>query len=249
MRIDIITIFPEMFDGIINNSIIKRSIDKGIVEIHLHDFREYTTDKHKKVDDTTYGGGAGMLIRVQPIADCLRSIKGYKDAKVLLTRASGKVYNQARAQELAKEEHIIIICGHYEGIDNRILNFVDEEVSIGDYILTGGELPAAIITDSIIRLIPDSISKKSLKDESFTNGLLEYPQFTKPSVYEGLAVPECLVNGNHERIRRYRLYMSLKTTYLNRPDLLEGHKFTEEEERFLKLIKANKNLDTKSLDK
>ena len=221
MIIDILTIFPEMFEGILNNSIIKRAIQKGLVDIKLHDFRNYSLDKHHNVDDTVYGGGSGMLIACQPIVDCLKSINNYDNAYKIITSPSGKVFNQSKAVELSKKEHLIIVAGHYEGIDARIENYLDEEISIGDYVLTGGEIPALAIIDSVIRLIPNVITEASLIDESFSSGLLEYPQYTKPAIYDGFEVPPTLVNGNHEEIRKYKLYESLRKTYNNRKDLLE----------------------------
>ena len=247
MRIDIISIFDEMFEGFLNNSIIKRAIDKGIVEIHLHDFRDYTLLKNNKVDDTTYGGGAGMLIGLQPIVDCIKSIDGNAIAHKILTNPSGKVYNQEKAQELSKLDHIIIVCGHYEGIDDRISNYIDEEISIGDYILTGGEIACLAIVDSVIRLLPTAIKKESYEDESFSNDLLEYPQFTKPYDYDGYKVPDVLTCGNHEEIRKYRLYEALKRTYERRSDLLEHHEFTKEEEFYLQCIKEGYNLEDSNI--
>lgn len=243
MRIDIISLFNEMFEGFLNNSIIKRAIEKNIVEIHLHDFREYSQDKHKHVDDTTYGGGAGMLISLPAITDCIKDIDGYKDAFKIITSPIGKKYNQELAKKYSKLDHIIIVCGHYEGIDDRIINYVDEEISIGDYILTGGEIPALAIIDSIIRLLDGAIREESSEDESFTNDLLEYPQFTKPPVFEEYKVPDVLINGNHEEIRKYRLYESIKRTYERRPDLIEKHSFNKEEEYYLEAIKLNMNLE------
>lgn len=237
MIIDILTIFPEMFKGIINSSIIKRTIEKELVTINLHDFRDFTTNKHKKVDDTIYGGGAGMLVMCQPIVDCLKSIEGYKDAYKIITSAQGTKYNQTKAKALSNEKHIIIICGHYEGIDNRILNYVDEEISIGDYILTGGEVAALAMIDSIVRLIPDAITEISIEDESFVTGLLEYPQFTKPASYDGYDVPNVLINGNHEEIRKYRKFEALKNTYLHRPDLLDTYNKDDLDILYLEKIK------------
>lgn len=237
MIIDILTIFPEMFKGIINSSIIKRTIEKELVTINLHDFRDFTTNKHKKVDDTIYGGGAGMLVMCQPIVDCLKSIEGYKDAYKIITSAQGTKYNQTKAKALSNEKHIIIICGHYEGIDNRILNYVDEEISIGDYILTGGEVAALAMIDSIVRLIPDAITETSIEDESFVTGLLEYPQFTKPASYDGYDVPNVLINGNHEEIRKYRKFEALKNTYLHRPDLLDTYNKDDLDILYLEKIK------------
>lgn len=248
MIIDIITIFPEMFTGIINSSIIKRTIEKELITINVHDFREFTTNKHKKVDDTIYGGGAGMLIQCQPVIDTLKSINGYKDAYKIITSAQGNTYNQDKAKQLSKLDHLIIICGHYEGIDNRVLNYVDEEISVGDYILTGGEIPALTILDSVIRLLPEAITDMSIVDESFETGLLEYPQYTKPYEYDGYTVPDVLISGNHEEIRKYRKFESLKKTYLKRPDLLEKYEFDNESILFLENIK-NGILDYKNIKK
>lgn len=239
MIIDIITIFPEMFEGIIKSSIIKRTIEKELIKINVHDFRNYTTNKHKKVDDTIYGGGAGMLIQCQPIIDNLKSIEGYEKAHKIITSAQGNTFNQQKAKQLSKLDHIIIICGHYEGIDDRVLNYVDEEISIGDYILTGGEIPALAIIDSVIRLIPNAITDMSIEDESFEMGLLEYPQYTKPYEYDGYKVPDVLISGNHEEIRKYRKFESIKKTYFRRPDLLENNKLDKESLLFLENIKNN----------
>lgn len=237
MIIDIITIFPEMFKGIINSSIIKRTIEKQLLTINVHDFREYTVNKHKKVDDTIYGGGAGMLIQCQPIIDNLKAINNYDKAYKIITSAQGNIFNQAKAKQLSELDHLIIICGHYEGIDNRVLNYVDEEISIGDYILTGGEIPALTIIDAVIRLIPNAITDMSIVEESFQSGLLEYPQYTKPYEYDGYKVPDVLMSGNHEEIRKYRKFESLKKTYQKRPDLLKNHDLNQEEIKFLDNIK------------
>ena len=237
MIIDIITIFPEMFEGVLKSSIIKRTIEKELIQINIHDFREYTLNKHKKVDDTIYGGGAGMLIQCQPVIDCLKSINDYQNAYKIITSAQGNKYKQEKAKQLSNNKHIIIICGHYEGIDNRVLNYVDEEISIGDFILTGGEIAALTIIDSVVRLIPNAILDLSVEDESFETGLLEYPQFTKPFEYDGFKVPEVLISGNHEEIRKYRRFEALKLTYNRRKDLLENFEFTKEDLIFLENIK------------
>lgn len=237
MIIDIITLFPEMYDGVFNNSIIKRAIEKKLVKINVHDFRSYSLDKHHRVDDTTYGGGAGMLIGLQALTDCLKAIDDYQGAHKIITSPIGKTFNQQKALELSKKEHIIIISGHYEGIDDRIEKYVNEEISIGDYILTGGEIPSLAIIDSVIRLLDGAITKSSIEDESFNKDLLEYPQYTKPAVYDTYKVPEVLINGNHEEIREFRLYESLKRTYLRRSDLLQKHHFSKEEEMILSCIK------------
>ncbi|MBQ6538933.1 MAG: tRNA (guanosine(37)-N1)-methyltransferase TrmD [Bacilli bacterium] len=219
MKIDILTLFPEMFEGVFSESIIKRAIDEKIIEINLVNFRDYTTDPHKKVDDTPYGGGAGMVLTCQPIFDCVKALKT-DDSKVILLTPSGIPYKQKKAYELSKEKHLIIICGHYEGFDERIRTIVDEEISIGDYVLTGGEIPSMILVDSITRLIPGVITEESHIDDSFNNNLLDYPTYTKPRVYEGLEVPEVLLSGDHKKIEEYRKEESIKKTKEVRPDLL-----------------------------
>lgn len=230
MRIDILTLFPDMFTGIINSSISKRAIDDGAVSVYVHDFREFSSKANKRVDDYSYGGGAGMIIEVQPIVDCLRSIPEYEKAYKVITTAQAKTYNQKKAESLSKINHLIIICGHYEGVDYRIMDYVDEGISIGDYILTGGEPAAITIYDSIIRLLPDVLgNSESTVDESFSNDLLEYPQYTRPPVFEGKEVPSVLINGHHEKIRLYRRKESLRLTKKYRPDLLEKVVLTEED--------------------
>lgn len=241
MRIDILTLFPEMLTGFISNSIIKRTIDKGLVEIYLHDFRTFSSNKHHKVDDTPYGGGAGMLLAVQPIVDCLRSIPGYEVAHKMMTSAGGVVFSQTKAEELSTYDHLIIICGHYEGFDERLLSYIDEELSIGDYIMTGGEVASLAIIDAVIRLIPNAIKTESTLDESFSTSRLEYPQYTKPAIFEGLKVPDVLISGNHEEIRKYRLTQALLKTYKRRPDLLEKGTLTAEEFHILEEIKRGEH--------
>lgn len=203
MKIDILTIFPSMFEGFLNESIIKRAIDKGKVKINLINFRDYTLDPHGKVDDTPFGGGAGMVLMIQPIYDALMSIKT-KDSYVILLTPGGNVFNQRRAREFVKYKHLILICGHYEGFDDRIKSLVDEEISIGDFILTGGEIPAMAISDAVIRLIDGVINKDSLISESFDSNLLDYPVYTKPREFKGMKVPEILLSGNHKKIEEYR---------------------------------------------
>ena len=243
MKINILTLFPEEFTGIINSSIIKRAIDAKVCEVNIIDYREYSNKKNKRVDDYSYGGGAGMIIETQPIIDALKSIDNYQNIKKIITSPIGKTYNQDKAIELSKEKEIIIVCGHYEGIDYRILDYVDEKISIGDYILTGGEIAAMAIIDSIIRLLPDALGNDESKiDESFENNLLEYPQYTRPVEFDGKKVPDVLLSGNHENIRKWRRYMSLKTTYTERPDLLEKAKLNAEDLMFLVLIKYGKDL-------
>ena len=239
MKIDILTLFPEMYDGFLSSSIIKRAIDKSLVEIRVIDYRAYSSDKHHKVDDTIYGGGAGMLISVVPIANCLKDIKGAKDAKKIITSPTGATFNQEKAKALAKEDHIIIVCGHYEGIDARINNYIDEEISIGDYILTGGEVASMVVVDSVVRLLPGAITEESIVDESFNNNLLEYDQFTKPASFDGHDVPFVLTNGNHEEIRKWRHLNSLAKTYLRRPDLIDQNKLTKEEKEYLSSLQKD----------
>ena len=221
MKIDILTLFPNMFDGVFEESIIKRAIDTNKVEINLIDFREYTNDPHNKVDDTPYGGGAGMVLMCQPIFDCINSIKD-DDSIVIMMTPDGVPYKQKQAYELSTEKHIIILCGHYEGFDDRIRSICDMEISIGDFVLTGGEIPAMVLVDSIVRLIPGVIREESHLEDSFNdNYLLDYPVYTKPRVYNGMEVPEVLLSGDHKKIDEYRYNESVKRTKLRRPDLIE----------------------------
>lgn len=241
MRIDILTLFPEMFSAF-DTSIIKRAIDNESVVIKIHDYREYSLRNHNKVDDYAYGGGAGMVIEVEPIVNNLRNIKGFNQARKVITSPVGKTLNQDLVRELSKEEHIIIVCGHYEGIDERIMEYVDEAISIGDYILTGGEIAAMAIVDSVVRLIPNVLGNdESSVDESYSHGLLEYPQYTRPEVFEGHQVPEVLLSGHHENIRKFRRFKSLERTYHNRKDLLEKLELTKEDMKFLEKIKRGES--------
>ena len=238
MKIDILSLFPEMFEGFLHTSIIKRAIEKGVVEVEIHDFREFALDRHKSVDDTPYGGGQGMVLMCQPLLDCLKTITT-DDSLVILMSPQGQTSSQKMAVDLSNEKHIIFICGHYEGFDERIRDYVDMEVSIGDYVLTGGELSSMVISDAIIRLLHGAIRQSSHEDDSFSNGLLEYPQYTHPAEYDGTRVPEVLLSGHHENIRKWRLKESLRRTMIRRPDLLEGRTFTEEELKLLEEIKEN----------
>ena len=246
MKISILTLFPEFFDGFLTNSIIKRAIAKQLVDIEIVNIRDYTTDKYGRVDSAPVGGGAGLIMKCQPILDCLKSVR--KDnSHVILLSPRGKTYNQARARYFSKNyEHLIIICGHYEGTDERINKYVDELVSIGDYILTGGEIGAEIISDSVIRLLDGAIAPESIVDESFENGLLEYPQYTEPQIYEGDAVPEILYSGNHQAVDKWRRKQSLKLTNEYRPDLLKDYQYSKEE---LKLLKELENEETPKWEK
>ena len=222
MKIDILTLFPEMFDGFINTSIIKRAIEKEKVTINLINFRDYSPLNNKQVDDTPYGGGSGMILRCEPIFECLDSLDT-SDAYIILLSPEGTKYKQSVTKRLLEHKHLIIICGHYEGFDERIKTRVDEVISIGDYILTGGEIPAMAITDSITRLIPGVITNKSLLDESFNDSLLDYPTYTKPAEYRGLKVPDVLTSGNHQMINEYRVTSRIEKTKALRPDLMEDN--------------------------
>jgi len=220
MKIDILTLFPDMFNGFLNESIIKRTLEKKYAEINIHNIRDYSSDPHKKVDDYGYGGGAGMILMPQPIFDAVEDLKT-NDSHVLLMTPQGIKYNQEKAYEISKRKHLIIICGHYEGFDERILSIVDEEISIGDYVLTGGEIPSMVVIDSAVRLISGVIQEQSHINESFHNGLLDYPVYTKPSDFRGMTVPEVLLSGHHANIEAWRLEEQIKRTKERRPDLLE----------------------------
>lgn len=220
MKIDILTLFPSMFDGFINESIIKRAIENNKVNINIHNIRDYSKDPHKKVDDYGFGGGAGMVLMPQPIFDAVDDLRD-DDTKIILMTPQGIKYNQEKAYELTKEKHLIIICGHYEGFDERIRSIVDIEMSIGDFVLTGGEIPAMAISDSIIRLLDGVIVKESHENDSFNNNLLDYPVYTHPSDFRGMKVPEVLLSGHHANIAKWRLEQQIKRTKERRPDLLE----------------------------
>ena len=241
VRFDILTLFPEMIEGMLNQSILKRAIEKKIIEVNIINFRDFSINKHSTVDDYAYGGGAGMLISVEPIHLAMKTIPNIDKAYKILTSPSGNVYNQNKAEKLSKLDHIVIVCGHYEGIDNRILDYIDEEISIGDYVLTGGEIPACAIIDSIARLVPGVISDESIVGESFTMGLLEYPQYTRPYEYDGKKVPDVLVSGHHANIKKWQRYQSLKKTYEVRPELLGNIALTNEDIKMLEEIKNEKN--------
>ena len=227
LQFDIITIFPNVFVPILNESIIKRAKGKGLVKINLHNLRDFSLDKHKKVDDRPFGGGPGMLMRPEPIFRSVASIKleakkNKLRSKVILLSPQGKKLNQALARKLSKENNLVLICGHYEGIDERVREIVDEEISIGDYVLTGGELPAMVLVDSVTRLIPGVLGdKESLSQESFENNLLEYPHYTRPAVYKKMKVPEVLTSGNHVKIAEWRKKKAILKTKEKRPDLLK----------------------------
>lgn len=220
MKIDILTLFPEMVESFTKESIIKRAIDKKLIEVNIIDFRNYSRDPHKKVDDTPYGGGSGMVLMCQPIYDCIEDIKT-EDSKVIMLTPDGVTYKQGMAYDLSKEKHLILLCGHYEGFDERIRNIVDMEISIGDYVLTGGEYPAMVVADSIIRLVPGVIEEESHLIDSFNDSLLDYETYTKPANFRGMEVPSVLLSGDHKKIDEFRKISRYNRTKERRPDLLE----------------------------
>lgn len=232
MKITILTLFPEMFDGFLSTSIIKRAIGKGIVEIKPIQIRDFTTDKYGRTDTPPIGGGAGLIQKCQPIVDALKGIKT-DGCHVALFSPRGKTYTQEIAKTYAKLDHLILICGHYEGIDERVNDYVDELLSIGDYVLTGGEIPAMAVADSVTRLLDGAISSDSLTDESFSEPLLEYPQYTEPYEFDGKRVPDILYSGNHEAIRKWRRKQSLLLTKEHRPDLFSKIELTKQDKKLL----------------
>ncbi len=221
MKIDVLTLFPNMIEGFLNESIIKRAREKGIVEVNLINFRDYSKLNNHQVDDTMYGGGPGMVLRCEPIFECIDHIKKENSIVVLMT-PDGTVFNESIAVSFSKIEHLIIICGHYEGFDERIRVLADYEISLGDFILTGGEIPAIAIIDAVARLLPDAINKESLDSESFNESLLDYPVYTKPSEYRGMRVPSILISGDHKKISEWRKSEQIKKTREKRPDLMKG---------------------------
>lgn len=229
-----------MFDGFINTSIIKKAILKELVEVEIIDMRAYTTNKHNRVDDYPYGGGAGLVLMCQPVVDAIKDVRE-ENSLVLLMSPQGTPFNQQVATSLSHDhEHLVLVCGHYEGFDERIRDYVDGEISIGDYVLTGGELAAMVVSDAVIRLVDGVITQESHEDDSFSDGLIEYAHYTKPRVFDGKEVPEVLLSGHHENIRKFRLQSSLEKTLNNRPDLLEKRRFSKEELDILEDIKKEK---------
>ena len=244
MKFDVLTLFPEMFEPI-KQSIIGKAEEKKLIDINLINIRDFSKNKHKKVDDTPYGGGAGMVMQADVVYDAYNSIKD-ENAKVIYLTPQGKVLNQKKVEELSKQEHLILICGHYEGIDQRVIDkIVDEEISIGDYVLTGGELPAMVLIDSVSRYVDGVLSKGSTSEESFSQGILEYPQYTRPETFEGVKVPEILLSGHHENINKWRRCEALKNTYLKRPNLLKNVELSEEDKAYLNIIKNSNNSNDK----
>ena len=239
MKFDILTIFPAMFDGPLTESILKRAAGKGLVEIGIHNIRDYALDRHSTTDDSPYGGGAGMVMKVEPLAACIERVKeGSPGARVILTSPRGRALTHALANELVQEEALIIICGRYEGVDERVRElFVDDEISIGDFVLTGGELAAMVIVDAVARLIPGVLgSDESASGDSFADGLLEYPQYTRPPEFRGVRVPDVLLSGNHQEIDRWRRQQSLLRTFRSRPELLTGAELSAADREYLSKI-------------
>jgi len=236
MKFDILTLFPAMFDGPFSESIVKRAAEDGLIEIRLHDIRHYATDRHKTADDSPYGGGAGMVMKVDPLAACIEAVRSERPAsRVILTTPRGKRFDQAKACELAKEEALLIICGRYEGVDERVRElFVDDEISLGDFVMTGGELAAMAIVDAVSRLIPGVLgSAESAACDSFSDGLLEYPHYTRPAEFRGIRVPDVLLSGNHREIAEWRRRNSLQRTLAVRPDLLATARLSEKDRKYL----------------
>lgn len=232
MKISILTLFPEVMTPYLETSILKRAKLKGAVEIEVKQIRDFTKDKYGRVDTPPIGGGAGLIEKIQPIVDALRSVKT-SDSHVIFFSPRGKTFTQQMAKDLAKKDHLILISGHYEGVDERLKNYIDEEISIGDYVLTGGELPCLVVTDAVTRLLPGVINEESLKEESFNEPLLEYPQYTEPYDFEGHTVPDILYCGNHEAIAKYRRREALKITKEYRPDLFNKLKLTKKDIKLL----------------
>jgi len=253
MKIDLITIFPGILEGPFKESMIKRAIDQGFVDINLIDLRKYTHDLHNKVDDTPYGGGCGMVLKPEPLFEAVEDLKKkstYDQVRVILLTPQGQVFNQQKACQLAGQSHLVLICGRYEGIDERVRTaLVDEEISIGDFVLTGGELAAAIIVEAVVRLLPGFLEEEASSDESFSGSLLEYPHYTRPAVFRGMAVPPVLLSGNHGEIARWRKKQSLRRTYERRPDLLQQADLLPKEKVYLEEIKEEIKEENKEENK
>jgi tRNA (guanine37-N1)-methyltransferase len=240
MKIDILSLFPEMFSPL-DVSIIKRARDKGIIDINIHNIRDFSADKHKKVDDYPYGGGSGMVMAAEPIYNTIEYILKtcVNKPRILLMAPGGKIFNQDVAKELSCEENLIFVCGHYEGIDERIKPIIDDELSVGDFVLTGGELASMIIIDATCRMLPGVLSSNlSYEEESFYDGLLEYPQYTRPEVFRGMGVPQILLSGHHENVRKWRRYQSIKKTLKLRPELIDCNKLSIEDKKLIKKIES-----------
>lgn len=243
MKIDIMTLFPDMCNAFLSESIIGRAIESGKVQINCHNIRDYTLDKHNRVDDAPYGGGMGMILQTQPIYDCYKAIAADCTEKphVIYMSPQGKTFNQNKACELSRLEHIVLLCGHYEGVDQRIIDeIVDEEISIGDFVITGGEMAALVVADAVSRLLPNVLSDDvCFEEESHFSGLLEYPQYTRPQEWNGRTVPEVLMSGHHANITKWRREKSIEITYNKRPDMLENANLNEKDIKFLSKLKEN----------
>lgn len=239
MKIDYLTLFPEMFEGVLNHSILKRAQDKGIINVNTINFRDYAVNKHNQVDDYPFGGGQGMVLKPEPVFNAMKDIQHNDETRVILMCPQGRPFTQKIAQELSSTEHIVFICGHYEGYDERIReHLVTDEISMGDYVLTGGELPAMTMTDAIVRLIPGVLgNQQSHQDDSFSNGLLEFPQYTRPREFQGMTVPDVLLSGNHAHIEKWRHKQKLIRTYLKRPDLLTAYPLSEQDKEIIESFK------------
>ncbi len=243
MRIDVLTIFPGMFSGPLSESMVARARERGLVEIHVHDIREFARNKHRVTDDYPFGGGAGMIMKPEPIFAAVEHVRNEAPGpgRVILMSPQGRVFTQEMAARLARESRLVIICGHYEGVDERVRDaLVDEEISIGDYVLTGGELPAMVVIDALTRLVPGVLGEESVSFESFASGLLDYPQYTRPREWMGMAVPEVLVSGDHEKVRIWRRKQALTRTLERRPDLLLSADLTPEDQRLLEEIRRDR---------
>jgi tRNA (guanine37-N1)-methyltransferase len=248
MRIDILSLFPKMFDGPFGESIVKRAVDAGLVSILIHNFREFAHDKHSTVDDYSFGGGEGMVLKPEPLFEAVESIQGSlggTTGPVILLTPQGRLFCHQIAQELSKEKNLILVCGHYEGVDERVReHLVTDEISIGEYVLTGGELAAMVVVDAVVRLLPGALgSEQAASEDSYAKGFLEYPQYTRPRVYRGWEVPEVLLSGNHQEIARWRWEQAVERTLLRRPDLLAKASLTEEERELADRIKARKGFN------
>jgi tRNA (guanine37-N1)-methyltransferase len=247
-RIDILTLFPDYFRGPLTVSMVKRAVDKKALDLRVHDLRAFTTDKRNTADDVPFGGGAGMVMKPEPLLKAIAAIKkGRKKVRTLLMSPQGKTFDHSMALSLAEEKSLLFVCGHYEGLDERVMGCIDGEVSLGDYVLTGGEPAAAVIIDSLARFLPGVVGdKRSVERDSFFNGLLDYPHYTRPRVFKGMQVPEVLLSGNHARIERWRQKESLRNTLLKRPDLLERVVLTEEQQELLDEVRGEMENQTKS---
>ena len=248
MRIDILSLFPKMFDGPFGESIVKRAVDAGLVNIFVHNFREFAHDKHNTVDDYSFGGGEGMVLKPEPLFEAVESIKGSLGGSagpVVLLTPQGRLFCHQIAQELSKQQNLILICGHYEGVDERVReHLVTDEISIGEYVITGGELAAMEVVDAVVRLLPGALgSEQAASEDSYAKGFLEYPQYTRPRVYRGWEVPEVLLSGNHQEIARWRWEQAIERTLLRRPDLLAKASLSKEERELADRIKARKGFN------